>query len=145
MWFAVWVVLVAGSLVGALLLGRHLWYSGKALIAQLQETSAVLDRLQTKVDELEQLREPDGPFTPALTAAEPERDRWREVRSATHDRRDGRRAARRAQTYRRWRDLLHLSGVSWPPGSTSAGSDPVDGHPAARHHGSRPTRSPQTI
>ncbi|WP_420115100.1 hypothetical protein [Pseudactinotalea sp.] len=108
-WFAVWTVLVLGTIAGAVLLGLRLWRSGKALLAQLSETGRVMDQLQTRIEELEAARGPEPVFTPSLLATEEQRERWRVVRQANRDARAARRRLRRGLTYRRWQDVLSTS------------------------------------
>ena len=105
-WFAVWAVLVIGTVAGAALLGLRLWRSGKALLRQLNETAEVMDRLQARIEELEAARGPEPVFTASLLATDPERDRWRAIRQANRDTRAARRRLRRALAYRRWHDVL---------------------------------------
>jgi hypothetical protein len=105
-WFAVWTVLVLATIAGAVLLGLRLWRSGKALLKQLEATGEVMDRLQTRVEELEAARGPEPVFTPSLLATEEQRERWRTVRQANRDTRAARRAVRRGLTYKRWDAVL---------------------------------------
>lgn len=107
-WFAVWTVLVLGTLIGAVLLGRRLWRQGKALLAQLSETGRVMDQLQTRIEDLEAARGSEPTFTPSLLATEEQRERWRVVRQANRDARNARRAVRRGLTYRRWDAVLDV-------------------------------------
>lgn len=106
LWFAVWTVLVLGTIAGAVLLGLRLWRSGKELLAQLSETSRVMDHLQTRIDELEAARGPESTPRPALLATDEQRARWRAVRQANRDTRAARRALRRGLTYQRWDAVL---------------------------------------
>jgi biopolymer transport protein ExbB/TolQ len=105
-WFTVWAVLVLGTIVGAVLLGLRLWRQGKAVLAQLQETEQVMQRLQTRIEELEAARGPEPAFTPALLATEEQRQHWRAVRQANRDTRAARRAVRRGLAYQRWDAVL---------------------------------------
>lgn len=102
-WFAVWTTLVLATLAGAFVLGRRLWRSGKALLAQLKETSAVLDQLQVRVAELEAMRGPEQVFLPTLMATEDQREQWRAVRAVNRLHRAERRETRRQATFARWR------------------------------------------
>jgi hypothetical protein len=45
LWFAVWTVLVVGTLVGAFFLGRDLWRKAAALLSELGRASDALARL----------------------------------------------------------------------------------------------------
>lgn len=45
LWFAVWTVLVVGTLVGAFFLGRDLWHKGAALLSELGRAADALGRL----------------------------------------------------------------------------------------------------
>lgn len=105
-WFAVWTVLVLGTIAGAVLLGLRLWRSGKALLAQLSATGRVMDQLQTRIEELEAAHGPEPVFTPSLLASDEQRERWRTVRYANRETRAARRRLRRALTYRRWQDVV---------------------------------------
>lgn len=108
-WFAVWTVLVLATIAGAVLLGLRLWRSGKALLTQLETTGQVMDRLQTRIEELEAVRGPEPTFTPSLLATEVQRERWRAVRQANLDTRAARRAVRRGLAYKRWDAVLSAS------------------------------------
>lgn len=119
LWFAVWTTLVLATLVGAFLLGRRLWRSVKALMAQLRETSDVLEQLQVRIEELEALRGPEPVFRPTLLATEDERQRWRAVRLENRERRAARRDRRRAATYERWH-RLGLPGMRPAPPAAAA-------------------------
>jgi len=45
LWFAVWTVLVVGTLLGAFFLGRDLWRKGAALLSELGHAGDALGRL----------------------------------------------------------------------------------------------------
>lgn len=106
LWFAVWTTLVLATLVGAVLLGLRLWRSAKALLAQLHETSAVIDQLQARIDALEAAQAPEQEPTPSLLADDAERARWRAVREQNLQRRAERRYRRRTATFARWEHTL---------------------------------------
>jgi hypothetical protein len=100
LWFSVWFVLVVGALVGGFFLLRHLYRSGTALLAALEELSEVVERLDRRVEELAA----SVGTTPAPVELEdpgPARERLAAVRSAGWARR-ARRAERHEAAYRRW-------------------------------------------
>lgn len=111
LWFTVWVVLIVGTLAGALWLGLRLYRQVKRFLAQLQETTTVLERLGDRIDELERLRGETAPFTPDLSGTAVERARWRRVLAENRARRSGRRRERRRRTLARWR-LDHVLGTA---------------------------------
>ncbi len=100
LWFAVWFLLVTGSLVGGFFLVRHVYRSGRALLAALEELSGVLERLDARVAAL---ADTVG-TTPApveLEDPEPARARTAAARARTAARRR-RRTERHEEAYRRW-------------------------------------------
>lgn len=107
-WVIVWVVLVAGTLVGAWFLVRDLWRKAKELIAELTRAAEVLGELADTTGRLaEDAREAERA---AQAAADLLPDPG-EARRTWHRRRQegaARRAARRMrdeQTRRRWRQI----------------------------------------
>ncbi|TDE92516.1 hypothetical protein EXU48_13240 [Occultella glacieicola] len=105
LWFSVWTVLVLGTLVGAFLLGRRLWRSAKALMAQAGETSRVMADLSAKVAELEAAAGATRTFTPDLAATQEQRENWRARRAENLASRRARVQARRSRTLARWRSI----------------------------------------
>ena len=100
LWFSVWFVLVAGSLVGGFFLVRHVFRSAMALGAALEDLSGAVDRLDQQVAAL---ADTIG-TTPApveLEDPEPARVRVRAARQVTAARRL-RRTERHEGAYRRW-------------------------------------------
>lgn len=100
LWFAVWFVLVVGTLVGAFFLARSLWRSAKALLAELERLGDVLDRLAERADALAAT----AGTTPApvvLDDPAPARARLAAAQLARAARR-ARRAERHEAAYRRW-------------------------------------------
>ncbi len=68
LWFSVWLVLVLLTLLGAYLLGRRLWRSGKALAAELGRANDLADRLDALRTELAAKYPPPTPPRPHLDA-----------------------------------------------------------------------------
>lgn len=101
-WVVVWVVLVAGTLLGAFLLGRDLWRRGRALVGELERASQVLGELAEHASTLaEQAQEAERAARAAREAVllpEPDdaRARWAEARAQARVRRERRRARDRA-------------------------------------------------
>lgn len=105
LWFAVWTVLVVGTLVGAFLLLRHVYRSGKALVVELGRASDVLAEVADRAAEVGEALERSGALTtPApvsLTDVEAARERRAASAVATERRRDAR-TARHERAFRRW-------------------------------------------
>lgn len=107
-WVVVWSVLVVGTLVGAFVLGRDLWRRFRALVAELQEASAVLGRLAEHASTLaEQAQKAERAARAAREAAllpdpEESRDRWALLREQARERRELRRERDR-RTREGWR------------------------------------------
>lgn len=99
LWFSVWFVLVAGSLVGGAFLLRHVYRSARALVGALDDLSATLDRLDSRVAELADTGTMPTPVE--LADPEPARARVREARRVRAARLT-RRAERHETAYRRW-------------------------------------------
>ena len=104
LWVTVWTLLVLGTLLGAFFLGRHLYRSGRALIAELGVAGERLGALAERIAVLEDA-EPEHPVRPAriddLAAA---RSRWDEA-GAVRAARRLRRRLRYQRTYERWRSF----------------------------------------
>ncbi len=99
LWFSVWTVLVLATLVGAFLLLRRLYRSGKALVVELTRASEVLAEVAERAEAIA------GLTTPApvdLHDVEAARAR-RAVAAVSTQRRRAARAARHEAAYRRWR------------------------------------------
>ncbi|MBZ2195121.1 hypothetical protein [Occultella gossypii] len=105
LWFSVWTVLVLATLVGAFLLGRRLWRSAKALMAQAGATSQVLGELSAKIAELEAAAGQARTFRPDLVATEDQRETWRSRRAENLATRRARVQVRRSRTLARWRSI----------------------------------------
>ncbi|MCG7287766.1 hypothetical protein MHY85_17505 [Cellulomonas sp. ACRRI] len=107
-WVVVWSVLVLGTLVGAFVLGRDLWRRFRALVAELQEASAVLGQLAEHVSTIsEQAQEAERAARAAREAVllpDPDeaRDRWAVLREQARERRE-RRRERDRRTREGWR------------------------------------------
>ncbi|WP_448060734.1 hypothetical protein [Cellulomonas hominis] len=52
LWFAVWSLLVVGTLVAAFFLARDLWRKARALLAELERASGVLAAVADRAAEL---------------------------------------------------------------------------------------------
>lgn len=65
MWVALWSLIVVGTLVGAFLVGRRLWFSARELGVELARAADVTAQLADKVDELQRIaaetRQPVAP------------------------------------------------------------------------------------
>lgn len=102
LWFTVWSVLVVGTVVGAFLLLRHLYRSGKALLVEVDRAAELLDTLSTRADELADVVAAAHPVAP-VDLRDPTGARARHAQAAEATaRRRARRDERRAATYRRW-------------------------------------------
>jgi hypothetical protein len=102
LWFAVWTVLVAGTLLGAFFLGRDLWRKGAALLSELGRAADALGRLG---DATERSAGADSvpPIRAQLFADRTAlRARFDELRTERRER-ALRRAERHVATYARWR------------------------------------------
>lgn len=104
MWFALWSVLVVGTLVGAFFLGRRLWRSLVALGRELARAGEVSAELADRAAELADLAAQQRASTdPTLFADRDElRDAVRGLRRERAARREER-ARRHAETARGWR------------------------------------------
>lgn len=113
LWFSVWLVLVLLTLGGAFLLGRRLWRSAKALLAEVEAAAAVTERLaELQVELAERYPTPASP-RPDIDAGPGERARFQEVRDAHRWAVRRRRRARLRRAARHWRTL-------GSPGQTSS-------------------------
>ncbi|GEA82848.1 hypothetical protein [Cellulomonas gelida] len=104
MWFAVWSLLVVGTLVGAFFLGRRLWRSVVELGRELARAGEAAGALAARAEELAEIAARERSDTSATLLAD--RDELREVvlrlRAARRARRDLR-AERHADVARGWR------------------------------------------
>ncbi|WP_069388128.1 hypothetical protein [Cellulosimicrobium cellulans] len=104
MWFWVWTLLVASTLVGAFLLGRRLWRSVRALGHELSRAVGVASELGARAEELSRRLEAQQPSTAPTLYDDPVELRLRvdALRADREDRRDERRR-RDEQVWARWR------------------------------------------
>ena len=104
MWFALWSVLVVGTLVGAFFLARRLWRSLVALGRELARAGEVTAELADRAAELADLAAQQRPDTGPTGGAD--RDELREVvrrlRAERTERREAR-ARRHAEVAQGWR------------------------------------------
>ncbi|PVU81723.1 hypothetical protein DDP54_14015 (plasmid) [Cellulomonas sp. WB94] len=102
LWFAVWTVLVVGTLLGAFFLGRDLWRKAGALLSELGRAADAFGRL---ADATEQAATPDG-VPPIHAQLFDDRAALRlrvdELRAARRER-AALRAERHVATFARWR------------------------------------------
>lgn len=104
LWFSVWLVLVVGTLVGAFFLGRYVYRSGRALLAEAGRAGELVGDLAERVSELE-AAEPEHPVRPTPPGdRDGARLRWAEAGQVRAARRERRRRRYQA-TYQRWRSL----------------------------------------
>lgn len=107
LWFTVWTLLVAGTLVGAFFLGRDLWRKATALGTELGRAAQVLERLSERTRELTEAAALAHPVAEVvLDDPEPARARRAAAAQVSAARRAAR-AARREATFRRWWALSH--------------------------------------
>lgn len=104
LWFAVWTVLVLGAIVCAVLVGRRLWRSFKALMDEASRSGQVVAQLDARIAELDKQRA-DQAFRPHLTADARARQEWRRRRRENLAARAARVRARRSRTLERWRAI----------------------------------------
>jgi hypothetical protein len=103
LWFSVWFLLVAGTLVGAFFLGRRLWRSAKDLLNELENASMVLDRLERLREEAQRRFPAPTPPTADVDATLAERAQFRAVRQAHLEHVAARRARRMRVAMAHWR------------------------------------------
>ncbi len=108
LWFSVWLLLVIGMLTGAVLLARHVWRSGKALLVELERASRVVARLEALQAELAERFPAPVPPRPDLAATPEEKARFR----AAHE--SHLRTVRLRRTRRLDRALKHWKQVGSP-------------------------------
>ena len=104
-WLLIWLGLVLATVLGAVLLGRHLYRSGKALVADLEKASELTDRLDRLQADLAQQYPTPVPPRPDLDADQAAIGRFRALR---HQYRAGigrRRAERLRRAARHWRSI----------------------------------------
>ena len=102
LWFAVWTVLVVGTLVGAFFLGRDLWRKAAALLSELGRAADALGRLG---DATAEAAGPDGALPPRAQLFDDRaalRSRVDELHTARRER-SLRRSERHVATFARWR------------------------------------------
>lgn len=99
LWFTVWSLLVIGTLVGAFFLVREVYRSAKALLAELERLTDVLDRIAERSEALVATATTPAPVD--LLDPEPARARLAGARLATARRR-ARKSDRHEEVYRRW-------------------------------------------
>lgn len=104
-WFWIWLVLVVATLVGAFLLGRHVWRAAKALLTELDRAADAVARLEElQAQAKERFPEPTPP-EPALFATADERARFRRTMLAHRQAVRRRRMRRLDRARRHWRHI----------------------------------------
>ncbi len=101
LWVSVWVLLVAGTAVGAFVFGRDLWRRGAALVHEVGQAADRLGALGERLDAT-----PVGPtvtFAPGFARDRADLDRVRDERRRRRLGRRARRDARNEAAYARWR------------------------------------------
>lgn len=106
LWFTVWVLLALATCGGAFLLGRRLWRSGNALLAELGRAADVTSRLESLQAELAVRFPEPAPPRPDLGAGPEDVTRFRAVRAAHREAARRRRTARLDRAMRHWRSLV---------------------------------------
>jgi len=95
-WLLVWLVLAAGTVVGAVFLVRSLWHKAVALADALGGLEDLAERLDVVTDL------PSAVWVHPLTATDADTDRWRAGIAGRREERGARRAARHQAAYARW-------------------------------------------
>lgn len=107
LWFTVWSVLVAGTLVGAFFLGRRLWRSGVALGRELAVAARTWESHADRLEELQDLAARQPATGPSVLADRApllaRREALREERRARRDARDERHDRTRQSWQAYWR------------------------------------------
>ncbi|RPF21547.1 hypothetical protein [Myceligenerans xiligouense] len=107
-WVTLWAVLVTATVVGAVLLGRWLWGTFRALMAEVERAEdrhgPAMIRLDEALNAADQPAEPHRPsmFSDDLTTHYARVAALREARTA-------RKAARRARHERTWERWTHFN------------------------------------
>ncbi|MFI6427699.1 hypothetical protein [Promicromonospora sp. NPDC050880] len=106
MWFWVWALLIAGSLVGAFFLARSLWRSAKGLLEELGRASARFaesaDRLQEAADQAREAASTQHAGPSLFDDVTIHYQRVNAQRAARGERREARRA-RHVATWQKWK------------------------------------------
>lgn len=105
LWFSVWFVLVVGTLLGAFLLGRRLWRSGRDLLHELEKASELLARLETLQEEAQRRFPAPVPPTPSLDPGLEARARFSAVVQEHRQAVAHRRSRRLARAMAHWREV----------------------------------------
>lgn len=101
LWFSVWALLVLGTLTGAFFLLRNVYRSARALLAEIERATEVLERLTERVEELSVEGTGAAPAPVDLLDPEPARARLADARARRMLRRV-RRSERHEAAFRRW-------------------------------------------
>src|SRR5699024_1598061 len=104
LWFGVWTVLVLGTIAVAVLLGRYLWRSFRALMDEVGRSGEVVGQLEQTVAELDRQRGQER-YRADLRADTATRQEWRRRRRENLAARATRVRARRSRTLERWRAI----------------------------------------
>lgn len=102
-WLLLWTVLVLGTALGAFLVGRSLYRSGKAFAAELERAADAFGSLAERAEELAGAATQPAPVV--LDDLEPARLRMAEARLRRLARR-ARRDEYRARAYERWQSFV---------------------------------------
>ncbi len=102
-WFLLWTVLILGTLAGAFLLGRSLYRSGRAFLAEAERAADAVASLEERAEQLGAVGTTPAPVV--LDDLAPARERMAQARLRRLARR-ARRDERRARTYERWQSFV---------------------------------------
>lgn len=105
LWFGVWSTLVVLTLLGAFVLGRRLWRSARAVLAELERASEAMARLEALQEEARERFPPPVPPTADIGAGPEERARFRAIRNDHREAVRRRRTRRLDRAMRHWRDI----------------------------------------
>ncbi|MCL2090227.1 MAG: hypothetical protein FWH11_03200 [Micrococcales bacterium] len=95
-WLLLWLVLVAGTVVGGYFLARSLWDKAMALFDELGRLQALSQRLEVVVEAA------PSTWVHPLVATAADHDRWRAGIAQRQAQRQVRRTARHEAAFRRW-------------------------------------------
>lgn len=102
-WWLVWVLLGVAAVVFLGWVGLRLWRAFRALLAELEGLGEVLDRLESRMAELDQLAAAEeSEESPVLVLSPEERTELRALRAEIRERRRSRRQVRYEKVAATW-------------------------------------------
>ncbi|TNU73114.1 hypothetical protein FH969_13105 [Miniimonas arenae] len=130
-WWLVWVILVVAALGVFAWIGLRLWRSVKALGREVAKAEVVLERLEARVRELDELAGEVEAIAPQIVLSPQQRTALHEVRAGVRATRRARRRFRFERAAAQWDDISGGPRADARAAAAAAAAHPASPSPAA--------------